>query len=76
MTARTSLATDGNEPDWLSTKEAAQLLEVKVRKLCELIDTGRIPAYKMRRVIRLRRHEVLAYLAREFEDPDEGSAGG
>lgn len=73
MTARTALATDGNEPDWLSTSEAAQLLDVRVRKLYELIDTGRIPAYKFGRVIRLRRREVLAYLASESGDPDEGS---
>lgn len=72
MTARTALATD-DEPEWLSSKEAAQLLEVGVRRLYELIDTGRIPAYKMGRVIRLRRRDVLAYLAGEHHDPDEGS---
>lgn len=48
MTARTALATDGNEPDWLSTKEAAQLLDVGVRKLYELIDTGPDPCLQVR----------------------------
>lgn len=73
MVTRTALATDDNEPDWLSTKEAAQLLGIEVRKLYELIDTGWIPAYKFGRVIRLRRREVLAYLTGEPQDPDKGS---
>lgn len=52
MTTRTARATGDNAPDWLSTNEAAQLLGLGVRKLYELIDTGRIPAYKFGRVIR------------------------
>lgn len=76
MSKRTAFASDDGGRHWLSTKEAAQLLDVRVRRLYELIDTGRIPAYKFGRVIRLQRREVLAYLAGEFQDPDAGSPDG
>lgn len=63
---------DDHEPRWLSTKEAAQLLEVPVRHLYRLIDEGRLPAYKFGRVIRLQQGEVEVY--RDGPDEPDGSA--
>lgn len=44
--------------EWLSTHQAAEALGVTVRGLYRLIDEGRVPAYKMGRVIRLRRADL------------------
>lgn len=46
---------------WLSTKDASALLGVQVRQLYQLIDEGRLPAYKIGRLLRLRRDEVLEF---------------
>ena len=60
---RTALATDDPQPaDWLSTRDAARLLGVTPRRLYGLIGEGAIPAYRMGRVIRLRRADVAEYL--------------
>ncbi len=45
--------------EWLSSAEAAELLGVGVRTLYRLIDAGDIPAYRIGRVIRLQRSQVL-----------------
>jgi excisionase family DNA binding protein len=47
-------------PVWLSTKDAAARLDVSLRDLYRLIDAGKVPAYKIGRVIRLQQHEVDA----------------
>lgn len=67
--------THDTDPDWLSTKEAAELLDVPIRTLYRLIDRGRLPAYKFGRVIRLRHHEVTAYLEGGSDNPDGGLEG-
>lgn len=50
------------EIEWLSTKQASDMLGVPLRTLYRLIDQGALPAYKVGRVIRLQRHEVEEYL--------------
>jgi len=55
----TATATDdGGSATWLTTGEAARRLRVTVRQLYGLIDDGRLPAYRMGRVIRLRPTDV------------------
>lgn len=43
---------------WIGTTMACSLLAINARELYRLIDEGRIPAYRLGRVIRLRRHDV------------------
>lgn len=56
-------------PDWLSTKQTCELLGITLRTLYRLIDTGQIPAYQFGRVIRLRRHEVDAFIEQQRIEP-------
>lgn len=51
-----------SETDWLSTAEAAKRLGVTPRTLYRFIDEGQIPGYRFGRVIRLREHEVDAFI--------------
>ena len=51
-----------DEITWLSTREAAGQLGVTTRTLYRLIDNGQLPAYKFGRVIRLKEHEVEAFV--------------
>ncbi len=75
---------DAAEDDWLGTKEAARLLGVVPRTLYRLIDDGDLPAYKIGRVIRLRRSDIAAFLERsriapgtlEHLYPGEDGRGG
>lgn len=55
--------------EWLSTADAANLLGIQSRTLYRFIDEGLIPAYRMGRVIRLQRAEVLAYIASARVEP-------
>ncbi len=48
--------------EWMSTKEAAEELGVTVRTLYRLIDEGRIGAYQIGRVIRIKSVDVGSYL--------------
>ena len=48
--------------DWINTKQAAHRLGITLRTLYKLIDEGQIPAYKMGRVLRLKEHEVDAFV--------------
>ena len=43
---------------------AAKLLGIRLVALYRIIDGGELPAYKVRRVIRLRRADVDAYIER------------
>lgn len=52
----------GDEIQWLSSKEAARRLGITPRTLYRLIDEGKVPAYKLGRVIRLKLHEVDAFV--------------
>lgn len=57
--------------DWLNTKQAAARLGITVRTLYGLIDDGEIPAYKIGRVIRLKEHEVDAFVESARMKPKE-----
>ena len=47
---------------WLGTAEAASYLGITPRTLYRLIDEGQLAAYKFGRVIRLKQHEVDAFI--------------
>jgi excisionase family DNA binding protein len=47
---------------WLSTAEAANRLGITPRTLYRFIDEGQLPAYRFGRVIRLKTHEVDAFI--------------
>lgn len=49
---------------WMGTKAAAEYMGINLRTLYAIIDEGELPAYKLRRVIRLKPEEVVAYLER------------
>jgi excisionase family DNA binding protein len=49
---------------WLSTKDAAAHLGVTLRSLYRFIDEGDLPAYRFGRVIRLKQHDVDAFIER------------
>lgn len=51
-----------SEARWLSTAEASDRLGVTLRTLYRLVDEGRLPAYKIGRVIRIKEDDVDAYL--------------
>lgn len=53
-----------SEPEirWLSTADAASRLGVTPRTLYRFIDEGQLPAYRFGRVIRLKAHEVDAFI--------------
>ena len=55
--------------DWFSVRDASRYLGIHQRTLYSLIDKGDVPAYKFGRVIRLRRHEVEAFLERQRVAP-------
>lgn len=56
---------------WLSTKEAAAHLGITPRTLYRLVDTDQLPAYKFGRVIRLKEHEVEAFIEASRIAPGE-----
>jgi len=43
---------------WLSTQEAAAFLGVTLPELYRMIDSGRVRAYKIGRVVRIRRQDL------------------
>lgn len=70
MTTITAMATgDEGGGDWLSTKDASRLLGITPRTLYRLIDEGQLPAYKVGRTLRLRRHDVITFLRTMRFDP-------
>lgn len=48
----------GEQTEWLGTPAAARFLDVTTRGLYRLIDEGVVPAYRMGRMIRLRRVDL------------------
>ncbi len=50
-------------PTWLGTTAAARYLGITPRTLYRLIDQGRVPAYALGRVYRVRQSDLDAYLA-------------
>src|SRR3546814_3104262 len=57
-----SAQADPDDDEWLSTQAAAKRLGVTPRTLYRFVDQGDLPAYRMGRVIRLRAHEVDAFI--------------
>ena len=53
----------GGAVGWLSTGDAATRLGVTTPTLYRFIDDGRLPAYRMGRVIRLKDADVAAFEA-------------
>ena len=51
----------GGAVEWLSTGDAATRLGVTTPTLYRFIDDGRLPAYRMGRVIRLKAADVAAF---------------
>lgn len=47
---------------WLSTAEASDRLGVTLRTLYRLVDEGRLPAYKIGRVIRVKEGDVDTFI--------------
>lgn len=50
------------EARWIGTAEASDRLGVTLRTLYRLIDEGRLPAYKIGRVIRLKDEDIDTYI--------------
>jgi excisionase family DNA binding protein len=55
--------------DWFGAPDAARYLGLTLRTLYRLIDEGQVPAYKFGRVIRLRRHEIDAFIEQQRIQP-------
>ena len=47
---------------WLSSKDAANQMGITPRTLNRFIDEGRLPAYRLGRVIRLKTSDVEAFI--------------
>lgn len=52
----------GDQIRWMGTRETAERLGITLRTLYRFIDEGQIPAYKLGRVIRLKEHDVEAFI--------------
>lgn len=57
--------------EWIGTQEAAGELGITTRTLYRLIDEGEVPAFKLGRVLRLRRADIDAYLEHVRIKPGE-----
>ena len=57
--------------DWLGVPALAKELGVTLRTVYAILDSGDIPSYKIRRVIRIKRADVDAYLERVKVRPGE-----
>jgi len=60
-TCMTMIAED-DRPSWLSIRQTATRLGVATRTVYGLINTGRLPGYRIGRVIRVRQDDLDAYL--------------
>jgi len=60
---------EGNEILWMSTQEAARRLGVTSRTLYRFIDEGSLAAYKMGRVLRLKRGDVDEFIEHSRVQP-------
>jgi excisionase family DNA binding protein len=56
------MASSPEGPEWLRSPDAADYLGVGLRTLYKFIDDGDLPAYRMGRVIRLKRADVDAFI--------------
>ena len=62
---------DSTGHDWLGAPALAKELGVTLRTVYRILDSGDIPSYKIRRVIRIRRVDVVEYLERVKVRPGE-----
>ncbi len=62
LTTMSSSSSTSDELHWLSTADAARRLGITARTLYRFIDEGQVPAYRFGRVIRLKQHEVDAFI--------------
>lgn len=60
--------------EWMGTRATYKYLGITLRTLYRLIDVGDIPAHQLRRVIRLRKHELDEYLEPSKVHPGQLSA--
>lgn len=58
-----------DEVDWLSTAQAARALGITTRTLYRFVDDGSLPAYKMGRVIRIKRSDLDTFIERSRIEP-------
>jgi excisionase family DNA binding protein len=61
-------STGGN---WLGVPALAKELGVTLRTVYAILDAGEIPCYRIRRVLRIKRVDVDAYLERAKVEPGE-----
>ncbi|MBC8365455.1 MAG: helix-turn-helix domain-containing protein [Actinobacteria bacterium] len=47
------------KPEWLNTSAAAEMLGITPRTLYKLVDQGKVPGYRMGRVIRFQLSDIL-----------------
>jgi excisionase family DNA binding protein len=58
----TALGAPGRRPyEWISPTQAAARLGVPVREIYRLINTGRLPGYRISNEIKLLAHEVAEF---------------
>lgn len=57
--------------EWMGTPEAAEYLGVVLRTLYRLIDRGQVPAYKVGRVIRVKKADLDAFLESHRVQPGD-----
>ena len=57
--------------EWLSSNEAASQIGITQRTLYRFIDEGRLPGYRIGRVIRLRQLDVQEFLEECIVKPGE-----
>lgn len=65
------IETSAGDIHWLSTQAAARRLGITPRTLYRFIDHGDLPAYRFGRVIRLKAHEVDAFIESSRIKPGE-----
>lgn len=62
---------EDHESEWLGTPDAAKYLGITQRTLYRIIDAGDVTAYKMGRVLRIRRADLDDFLRRSRVQPGE-----
>ncbi len=55
--------------DWSGSPDAARFLGIGLRTLYSFIDRGELPAYKLGRVIRIRRVDLEAFIQQHRVEP-------
>lgn len=55
--------------EWLSTRKAAKLIGITDHTLYRYVDQGKLPAFRIGRVIRYRRSDVEAFITRSRIHP-------